>query len=54
MRNLMLASAAIATVFLTGCQETVVVASNGAAMVVASALLWSTVRLGKHSDRDKE
>ncbi|WP_164855990.1 hypothetical protein [Lujinxingia sediminis] len=54
MRKLTLACAAIATVYLTGCQESVVVASNGAAMFVASALLWSTVRLSKHTDSNKD
>lgn len=54
MRVMMLATLAATTVVLTGCQETMVVASNGAAMVVASALLWSTVRLGKHSNRDEK
>ncbi|WP_158542368.1 hypothetical protein [Lujinxingia litoralis] len=45
---------ATALVMLTGCQETVTVASNGAAMMVASALLWSTVRLSKHAPKDED
>ena len=38
---------------MVGCAETVTVAGNAAAMVVASVMLWSTVNLGV-SKRTKE
>lgn len=37
-------------VFGTGCAEAVAVVGNSASMVVACALLWSTVNLGKGKD----
>lgn len=35
----------MAVLVLTGCSESVILAGNGASMLVACALLWSTVNL---------
>lgn len=35
-----------------GCSEGAILAGNGASMVVAFALLWSTVNINRHGDND--
>ncbi len=39
-------------VFATGCAEAAALAGNTASMVVACALLWSTVNLGKETPKE--
>ena len=45
----MILMAALA-ILLTGCAESATMAGNGASMVVACALLWSTVNIGRRRD----
>lgn len=44
----MLMVSIMAVVLTTGCAESAVLAGNGVSMLVACALLWSTVNLGRN------
>ena len=43
----------LAISLLTGCAESLTLAGNGASMLVATALLWSTVHIGRPGDEER-
>ncbi len=45
---------AVVLLTTTGCAESVALIGNGASMIVAVALLWSTVNLKRSSNDDEE
>ena len=47
-RQLTVVGLVAAALLGSGCAESVTVASNGLAMLVACALLWSTINLGNN------
>jgi hypothetical protein len=47
MRATTILTAVLVLCLATGCSESAVLAGNGASMVIACALLWSTVSLGQ-------
>ncbi len=49
MRATLILTAVLVLCFATGCSESAVMAGNGASMVIACALLWSTVNLGQRN-----
>ncbi len=44
-RQVMVVGLIAAALLVSGCAESVTIASNGLAMLVASVLLWSTINL---------
>ena len=44
--QVLLVGLVVVALLVSGCAESVTVASNGLAMLVASVLLWSTINLG--------